>query len=256
MNLEVFITIHDQELVYHLENHDNGKYNKIFNNIKYTYLFVGYGNVDMIKSYENVIICRDLQYNIEEYKYLVDFTSWYAIVKNNLNICDNLILIQYDTNLSKNFIEETYSKITDNTIISYCNTTIYNENFWYNKGIGIVKEYLSNKNITLEKLIFNYILNENDDMWITTNNICCKFDFLKSFVEDVENILISNGDNIYIGHSFERIIYVYCIYNLIDIKYITNILEHYQLDSHKSQNLNVDFDTYNLIINKFNNDSL
>jgi hypothetical protein len=75
MDIEVFITIHDQELLYHLENHGNGKYKKIFNNIKYTYLFVGYGDIDIIENYNNVIICRNLKHNID------------SAVRNNCRPC-------------------------------------------------------------------------------------------------------------------------------------------------------------------------
>lgn len=256
MDIEVFITIHDQELLYHLENHNGGKYKKIFNNIKYTYLFVGKGDIDMIKSYDNVIICRDLEYNIEQYKYLVDFTAWYCIVKNKLNRYNNIVLLQYDTNLTEDFIKKTIDNKKENNIISYCNTTIYNENFWYNDGISIVRKYLNTKNTKLEKLVFDYILKSDDDKWITTNNICCDISFLDGFVNDVEKILTKNGNYIHIGHSFERIIYIYSILNSFNIIYIDNVLEHYQLNSHKTQNLIVDFDNHNLIINKFNNDSL
>ena len=75
----VVITIHDQELL--LAYEAQKKFSGVGTPL--TYMFVGSGPADKISTIPNVIIARNLPNNIEDHKYLVDFTSWYALVRKS-----------------------------------------------------------------------------------------------------------------------------------------------------------------------------
>ena len=98
----VVVTIHDQELL--LEFEARKKFENLGDN--YLYVFVGARPCDKIRDLENVIIARELADNLEKYNYLVDFTSWYACIRNAIDLAEYVCLIQYDVNLSRNFLDE------------------------------------------------------------------------------------------------------------------------------------------------------
>ena len=115
MTRQTFIFVHDQEII--LDYLNVNKFN-ILDNL--TYIFVGSGDTSKIENKSNVIICRNLPINIEEYPKLTSFTGWYAIWKNNLYNSDFIDLFEYDINLSDSFNEVFNENVDSKTdIIGY-----------------------------------------------------------------------------------------------------------------------------------------
>jgi len=72
--METFIFVHDENIILDYINA------KKFSNIKnLKYVFVGNNDVDKIKNLNNVIICKNLPHNLENYPKLTSFTGWYAL---------------------------------------------------------------------------------------------------------------------------------------------------------------------------------
>jgi hypothetical protein len=90
MKTQTFIFIHDQNIILDFEK--NNKFKELEN---LTYIFLGNRDIDKIKDMSNVIVCRNLPINIEEYPYLTSFSGWYAIWKNKLYDADYLNLFEY-----------------------------------------------------------------------------------------------------------------------------------------------------------------
>ena len=100
MSTQTFIFVHDQQIILDYLRVD--KFKQLDNLI---YVFVGNGDISKIEGKYNVIICRNLPINIEEFPKLTSFTGWYAIWKNKLYNEDFINLFEYDINLSSNFNE-------------------------------------------------------------------------------------------------------------------------------------------------------
>lgn len=76
--IETFITVHDQNIILNAEK--NKKYKNL---TKYRYLFVGKGDISLLKDNKNVIIGREIEKNIEDLNYFCDFTTWFFLLKTS-----------------------------------------------------------------------------------------------------------------------------------------------------------------------------
>jgi len=237
---ETFIIVHDQDIILEFEN--NNKYGNI-DNLKY--LFVGNRPVDRINLLPNVIICRNLEHNLEQYPNINAFTAWYALWKNNLITKKYINLFEYDTVISDRFFK-VVSKYAENgfDVLRFkpLNATNYHfiDNPLWNKEIlsSITKNYRVDLYSQIKKMIE---LNPNM-IWTTTSNSTFRtaiFNrYMSWFMPLLPDILISENA----GHAHERSITFFSYMNNKPIIPTNNLLEHYQLDSHKTQGHEVDFD--------------
>jgi len=232
--LETFITVHDQEILLECEN--TNKYKYISN---YKYIFVGMRDTSKIDRLNNVIIANKLPHNIEQYKYLVDYTAWYALVKNSLITSPYIALIQYDTFVSKNFEDKTMQvlKNNPNQFLGYVPYSMLSEDFLI-KNIGA--EPLSTAintiyHIDIYNLVNNYIKKTNDTFWQSSNNVATSLPTLTNFVEWFEPLIINIIKFKGCGHAFERSIKIFSIINYLSNNYLPEVLKHQQLDSHATQ---------------------
>lgn len=233
-NLHTYITVHDQDIIVEFEKHK--KFKKELGN-DYTYLFVGQKEVDKLYDFKNkVIICRDLKYNIEQHKNLVSYTSWYALVKNNLLKHDYNLMLEYDVLLCPAF----YKKISE-IIKQKQNTPVFSfiaEEKCYQfdeyikpllSVLGIEEEFYIKREAHMGKTgVFH---------WCGSNNILFKKDCLKNFVEWFEKSVtpeLLSYDKI--GHTVERAMTVYFILNNIKYEFILSPIKHYYLNSHQTSN--------------------
>ncbi len=248
-NLCIYITVHDQNIIVDYE--DSNKFSKLKNN--YKYVFVGNRSIDKLIGMNNVIIARNLNSNIESYNYLVDFTAWFAIVNNGIINSEFVSLIQYDTSISDNFFTDTIEKMNQNphSILGYAPHLMKDRNF-IKDNMGFRPLRASIKKIYNVDII-ELIKSDNwkkDKYWPSTNNICLRNDILSDFVSWFTPVAIEIGNIIPAGHAFERAIKFYCLIKNIDNVYAPNILEHFQLNSHETQNFNRSLSDYsNLLAN-------
>ncbi len=217
-NHKYYIVCHDPELI---SNH----YQKQF-----TYLFVGNKYIDKFKHRnKNIIVCRDLPNNLEQYPYLCSFTAWYAISRNNRHILSNYSFLEYDTQiLSNNFFTNT---ITANQIICY-DITLF-DHYVFSKStpwleISLKKIY----NIELKDLVAKY--KNRYKYWPTSTNITLSQNTLDQFVDWFLPMTKLFQNHKLGSYVHERAFFIFCILHNIEIIYQKNTLKHYQLESHKS----------------------
>jgi hypothetical protein len=232
--IETFITVHDQNIV--LKNEESQKYSNLN---KYRYVFVGNNDTSKIKHLENIIFAKNYQDNIEHLNYFVDFTAWYLIIKNNLVNTDIVSLIQYDTDISPTFENETIEsfKLNLNLILGYVSYPIdYCDFLKCNMGAEPLNISLTNVyNLNIYDIVDEHIKKTSDTLWPSSNNIATTKSILEKLIYWFEPVVHNMGNFKYSGHSFERAIKIFSIISDINNLYLDNVLKHYQLDSHKTQ---------------------
>ncbi|WP_084578260.1 hypothetical protein [Sporomusa malonica] len=234
--LEVFITVHDQERILDFESSKSVKHLS-----SYKYVFVGNGDITKVSHLDNIVVARQLPFNIEEeeYKLLVSYTAWYALVMNNLIDSEYVALIHYDVKLNEDFERSTLSclQTNGNQILGYVPFSMLHRDF-LEINIGTHPLFIAMQNnyhVDIYDLIKEYIARTNDTTWPSADQIAvsapmlCKF--VKWFIPLINDLKLYRG----CGHSFERSIKFFCILNNIPNSYMPNVLKHYQLDSHGTQ---------------------
>jgi hypothetical protein len=213
--LDYLIVCHDQEIINQ----------QISSN--YRWLFVGNGDKDNLTD-SSVIICRNLEKNIEEYPYLCSFTAWYAVAKNNLAKSNNITLIEYDTTIKSSNLFH-YQLNHDNQIICY-SITLFDHYVFYKSTPWLEISLKQIYGIDLKQFVKNH--KDQYKFWPTTTNITLSKDTLNRFVDwflPMTEIFRHDPAGAYVH---ERAFFVFCVLNQIQIKYSSNILEHKQLASH------------------------
>jgi hypothetical protein len=230
MTKQTFIFVHDQEIILNYLNVN--KFNLLDN---LTYIFVGSGDTSKIENKSNVIICRNLPINIEEYPKLTSFTGWYAIWKNNLYNSDFIDLFEYDINLSDNFNEVFNENVDSKTdIIGYIPFSPHSSHFlkhapWSFELLNSIKRVYN-----IDTLSEISVLPNTFECSMTSNHTFSKktFEEYMEWMEPmIDDIKISQTS----GHQAERSVSVFYILNKIkNIKILPNILHHFQLNSHRT----------------------
>lgn len=94
--------------------------------------------------------------------------------------------------------------------------------------------------IDIGQLLRANIKYANDKLWPATNNVAMHRDTLKDFVRWFTPIAMHIGNHKHVGHSFERAIKLFCILTGRQNIYDPNLLKHFQLNSHGTQNFTKD----------------
>lgn len=230
---QTFIFVHDQDLILDFENK-----NKFANLYNYTYVFLGDRSTDKISHIKNVLIARNYEDNMEDYPLFTSYTGWYFLWKNKLITKNYVNLYEYDVVLNKNF-DQIHTKFYSENIdmIGYVPFPMNNYHFvtnpdWNEHIIPLIKE----KNKVDISLYFKKIVERSPNaVWSSTSNTTFKtsiFDeYMKWFSPMAEKLKHTKT----CGHAHERSITYFA--HLANKKMIiTNgILQHLQLDSHKTQ---------------------
>lgn len=103
MKIQTFVVVHDQNII--LDSLKYKKYEQIDN---LNFLFVGSKDTSKIEDRSDVIISRNLEHNVEQYKDFGSTTAWYSIFKNHLYDYDTdyIITLEYDCLLNDLFYEQ------------------------------------------------------------------------------------------------------------------------------------------------------
>ena len=230
--LEIFIICHDQETILHYERNSKFKYQP-----HYRYVFVGSGPADKIEGNDEVIICRNLLHNIEQYKYLVSFTAWYALVRNKLIRTKYVSLLEYDVSLSSDF----YTKNLDvlmrtGGMIGYVIFPLNSPVF-----LGATPHlYSSIKKVyglDVAEVVQEYIKTTGRNSWCSTSNCTMPTEVLEKFVDWYLPLTEEFREEKLGAHVEERAIKIFAINNNIKTFYLPGVLQHQQLKSHKIEAL-------------------
>lgn len=211
IKIKTFIVIHDQDILL-----DSIKYHKYDSIDNLTFLFVGSGDVSKVKERKDVIICRDLEHNIEQYKNLTSYTAWYAVWKNNLyDDVDYITFLEYDCVLHKNYFQKLKKTLDQNQnidIVGYSQINIHNPLFiGENRYCLELKQKLEEVyKIDIQKYIQKYPLNKKCSI-VSNKTIRKKYfiDYMNWSIPIVNQIKILENA----GHLVERLITCYYLLN-------------------------------------------
>lgn len=237
-NHQTFIFVHDQDLI--LEFEKTNRYETLYN---YTYVFLGSRPTDKIKDLPNLLIARDYDKNMEQYPLFTSYTGWYFLWKNNFINTKYINLFEYDAFLHKN-IEQYLSRIysVDTQIVGYVPFPISHYQFvknpdWNGHILPIIKE---THKIDMVKF-YDQLLQKNPQaLWSSTSNTTFRTDIFYEYMKWFEPIGEKIKETKTCGHAHERSITYFTHLKNKKLMLTKGLLEHLQLDSHKTQGHNVD----------------
>jgi hypothetical protein len=228
--IDTYIFVHDQEII--LDFFSKNRFSD-FENFKY--VFLGNRPINKIENMSNVIISKNLKFNIEEYPKLTSFTGWYSLIKNNLINSEYVNLFEYDVNCIKNF-DTINKKMIKNSydFIGYFPMDILDP--VYIKQEQYTKELISSikthTNYDVLKLLQNLTKSNSQTLWSSSSNSTWKVSELIKYIEWFEKFIDDIKDSVYCGHMHERSLsFFYFIYNL-NVLNTQNLMTHYQLNTH------------------------
>jgi hypothetical protein len=235
---QTFIFVHDQDLIITFE--ENNKFSNLYN---YKYVFLGNRPVDKLSTMDNVIIVRDLEYNIEQYPLFTSYTGWYALWKNNLITTQYINLFEYDVVLDNN-IEQNHAKFYYNNaeMIGYVPFLVSNSQFiqnpnWNHAIIPSIKKHYK------VDIVNHYvgIMKQNQNaLWSSTSNTTFRTDIFNEYMKWFQPIVEDIKETETCGHAHERSISFFASIKRKQLLLTNNLLQHLQLDSHKTQGHFVD----------------
>lgn len=229
-DFQTFIFIHDQDIILYYE-----EINKFKSIGDYKYVFLGGGKIDKLNKLNNILIARDLLFNLEEYPNMCAYSGWYVLYKNNLITKKYVNLLEYDIIIVDDFIERMIEIVNKSPDISLYGFKPFNINncFLFNSNLrGKLNQYYPD----LHRKINNKCILRGINLWSTTSNCTMKNDFFYRYMNDSNDIFLWMKNEPSVGHELERNLSIYQImHDDIDILYVNNLLNHFQLDSHKTQ---------------------
>jgi len=227
-NIQTFIFIHNQDILLDCINN-----NKFENLPKLTYAFLGGGDTSKLKNIPNVIICRDLIDNIEEYPKLTSYTGWYAIWKNKLYDSDYINLFEYDIEIHPYINEMIESNFNlEIKIIGYIPFSIHDDGFIKHEELSGDLKRSINKNYNINVDDFVKLFHTDAFISITSNHTFEKRAF-EQYMEWMVPIQEDIKNNSKAGHQVERSIMLFYLINNINNGVLLDALYHHQLNSHQ-----------------------
>lgn len=149
--IQSYIFVHNQNIILDFEREAKFK-----NLNKYKYVFLGNNEIDKILNLNNVIICKNLKFNLESFPQLTSFSGWYALWKNRLIDNEYINLFEYDVNVSNDIEEKIKKEIkNDCKIIGFIPHNIFSIDYLGKKIYceEILNSIRKNYNIDCEEFI-------------------------------------------------------------------------------------------------------
>jgi hypothetical protein len=236
-NLTTYVICHDQDII--KANIKSGKYDNMG---KLFFMYVGKGNFDNLEEYPNVIIVRDLKYNIEQYPKFTAFTAWYSIWRHQLCKTKYVQFLEYDTNPKEGFQFFLKNLLKHNTkVISYFPFSMRNYHFidnpdWVTTLFKAIKlKYKIDIEPYLRQIIYQNLAAGKEPLWGTTNNITFEYNTFDKYMKWVTPLISYLKEDVNCGHAQERAITFWCLLHQVPVSFFPGLIEHVQADSHKTQ---------------------
>jgi hypothetical protein len=233
--MQTFIFVHDQNIVIDFINSD--KFSNI-ENVKY--VFVGDKPVDKIKDLSEVIICRDLKNNIENYPNLTSFTGWYALWKNNLIKSDYINLFEYDINFSSDLVSQINNSYDEGyDIIGYIPLKV--RDFNYIGHLQYVEKIISSLNSVYQINLYDLVLSLDEDTSVSmTSNHSMKKETFDKYMNWISPMVDEIKLSYFSGHEVERSISIFYLLSKLKYKILEGKIQHFQFNSHGTQEISQD----------------
>ena len=223
--INYFIVCHDQNLI--LEFIKNKKFKSLPN---CTFLFVGNSDCELIADCANVIICNNLDNNIEDKPLLCSFTGWYAVSKNNLFNSNYVCLLEHDIEIVDSFHENNIKRIEreEADIYGYLEQPLDDA---FSRSTPWLEIYTNSKfEINVEDFLKTFA--ENETSWMPTTNFLLKRKVLCEFVDWFYKHSEKFSKDKLGSYMHERMMFIYCVLYAMKKQMISNVLLHHQKCSH------------------------
>ena len=230
-NFEVYISVHDQDIILELER------NNIFRYLdSYKYLFLGMRPVDKLNDYmDKLIIVRDLPNNIEDQKCLYDYTGQYALAKNDgLVKASHVIIIQYDCFVCKDFMKSIKRAFKHNPdcFVNFQPQPLKSDIFLKDLFARATKKACKEVyDLDLEQKCQEFI-ERGDLYWPAGGTFACSFENFKKFIDWMNPLLPYFVLDSMSAHNIERSVKFFCEANNLEEVYLPEIMEHIFYCSH------------------------
>ncbi len=175
---------------------------------------------DAFKDSPNSLICKNQKLNIEEYKSLLTFTGFYALVENNL-LGDGLYrILEYDFNFMNFDANLEIEELKSYDVLAYmnhqnCFYDCFSENF-------VLKDFMREKGIA----------DINVNVWFSFGFLTTRAEIIKSFYHWIKDFVIENKHRRAISHVIERIFYLYCVTHGVKFLQKNGVMMHHNKRIH------------------------
>lgn len=240
-HVKTFIFIHDQDLLLEFE-----RTKKFLGFTGYKYVFVGNRSTDKIKDLPNVIISRDYVGNIENYPQLTSFTGWYTLWKHKLIDSEYVNLFEYDINYVPDFESHLYKFYYENSeMIGYIPYPAHHNMFVKHAPFieGLYNAIRNVYQIDLKSVVNSAIENKSIGYWSSTSNTTFRKDIFEKYMDWFVPLVSLIKDDKNAGHYHERSITLFALLNRRKLSLTSSYIKHFQMDSHKTQGHQVDFES-------------
>ncbi len=237
MKLQTFVFVHDQKII--LDYDTNNKFSEI-ENLKY--VFLGNRPIDKLKGRSDIIVARDFDDNIEEHNSrFLAFSGWYLLWKNNLITADFVNLFEYDINLEDNFNQALDSALTEETtVVGYIPYQLHYIWIWEPQEIYLPLFNAMHKRHGINGADFVNSQPKSSMCSMTSNHTFNKKTF-DEYMKWMEPMIPDLQNEFYAGHHTERSIMLYYLMFAREGAFILkDVLHHFQLDTHATQQMGED----------------
>lgn len=227
--VSTYIFVHDQNLI--LSSDHDGKFMDLPN---VQYVFLGNKEVDKIINRKDVIIARNLKYNIEQHPKFCSFTGWYALWKNNLIESEYVHLFEYDITINKGFDEQIQQFINQEyQFIGYVPLPISHAFINHPEYTAIlISSIKKHYDISINKVVHSIKKINRRVRWSSTSNSTFSVTTFNEYMNWFDKIVNDLKYDKLSGHAHERSITMfYLLFNKRMI-FIEGMLRHHMLNSH------------------------
>ena len=230
LTIQTYIFVHDQEIVL-----DFIRKNKFDDFVNFKWVFLGDRPYDKIEYLDNLIISRNLEYNIEQYPKFTSFTGWYSLYKNGLLNDDYVNFFEYDINYIPQFIDINKEIIKkDFDFIGYfpmsVSDIVYVKQEQY--SIELINSVREKTGFDISKMIKEFEINSTKTMWSSSSNSTWKVSELKNYIDWFTNYIDDVKESNFCGHIHERSLSFYYFMRNLKVYLVRDLMTHVQLNSH------------------------
>ncbi len=200
----------------------------------YSFIFVGHKPDNSIKEYNSrpAIVAKSLKQNLETFPWLVAFTAWFALVKNDFIEDDEWYgIFEYDIRASEDFLDKVTPHLKEGNMVGFIPFTINHVLFAHGT------KYLQKSLMNIYGIDVNTIIKKElflkRSLWNSTTNCVILGRDMKEFVDWYFALIHEFDENPNAAHVHERALRVWMSLKNINPVYVPNVLKHFQMKSHK-----------------------
>jgi hypothetical protein len=191
------------------------------------YVFMGDGDVSKLNVEKNVIVCRNLSYNIEKHKNCLQFCGWKALYDNSMISTQFVRFLDYDVDII-NINDHMHTELK-----SYMG---FDFSFYFTYGFGEAdkfnKEISDMLGMTFLELLNIYKTKHPQTHWTSVGGILMTSSIFDKFMKWFEPIYENKKHDHYFSHHFERYLTIFLLVNDISYEVVHDEAVHKQLKSH------------------------